>query len=197
MFLILQKMYYVAYWYVNLTQKKRTENEKTLPSVEMTLEVIFVWKLYNIWREAGQKVSTRDLRKCSAIKSAIPKTSYLWSSISHQMPTSLPAYHLHSGRRRPGDNRLRKKMSKINSVVSLVSRLSHAINFAQQLNEATLRAKNQLEIWLSRLPSAPLGHSSYIFRRKNHFRTARFFLRAGWVNTQPRFQEDTYVWGAF
>lgn len=80
---------------------------------------------------------------------------------------------------------------------SLVSRLSHVINFAQQLNEATLRAKNQLEIWLSRLPSAPLGHSSYIFRRKNHFRTARFFLRAGWVNTQPRFQEDTYVWGAF
>ena len=34
--------------------------------------------------------TTRDLRKCSAIKSAIPKTSYLWSSISHQMPTSLP-----------------------------------------------------------------------------------------------------------
>ena len=33
-------------------------------------------------------MSTRDLRKCRTIKSAIPKTSYL--SISHQMLTSLP-----------------------------------------------------------------------------------------------------------
>ena len=39
-------------------------------------------------KDDGQKVSTRDLRKCRTIKSAIPKTSYL--SISHQMLTSLP-----------------------------------------------------------------------------------------------------------